>query len=101
MRICIRRRLFPTASYVLACLLLITGGGFRIASAHPIPVKQNQRSTYGFLLLKSAQGTVIGVGDQVNVFRATKCARGWFSTSMMDQSMMRPRFSKGEKHFSC
>ena len=60
-------RMFLTPLYVRVVLLLVAGVGFRFASADPIPAKYKQGSTYGFLLLKSADGKVIAVGDQVNV----------------------------------
>jgi hypothetical protein len=72
MRISISRGLCLTALYVLLPLLPITGGGFRSASADPIPVNQKQGSMYGFLLLKSAQGKVSAVGDQVNTVRGNQ-----------------------------
>jgi hypothetical protein len=72
MRISIARRVCLTAWYVLLPLLLIIGGGFRTASADPIPANQKQGSMYGFLLLKSAQGKVIAVGDQVNTVRGNQ-----------------------------
>jgi hypothetical protein len=38
-------------------------------SANPTPVLQKQGSQRGFLLLRSADGVIIAVGDQVNVVR--------------------------------
>jgi hypothetical protein len=72
MHICIRRGRFLTALYVIVLLLLLAGAGFRFASADSIPAKQKQGSMYGFLLVKSAEGKVIAVGDQVNVVRGNQ-----------------------------
>jgi hypothetical protein len=58
--------------FSVAGLLLFTSSSFCNASAEPIPVKQQQGSMHGFLLLKSAEGKVIAVGDQVNVARGSQ-----------------------------
>jgi hypothetical protein len=65
-------RLFLDAFHVLALLVFITGAGFRFASADPIPAKQKQGSMYGFLLLKSVQGKVIAVGDQMTTVKGSQ-----------------------------
>jgi hypothetical protein len=39
------------------------------ASADVIPATHKQGSMHGFLLLKSADGKVIAIGDQVNIVR--------------------------------
>jgi len=38
-----------------------------VALADPVPARHKQGSIHGFLLLKSAEGKVIAVGDQINV----------------------------------
>jgi hypothetical protein len=48
-------------------LLLVTGSIASPVLADSIPVKLQQGSMYGFLVLKSAEGKVIATGDQINV----------------------------------
>jgi hypothetical protein len=50
----------------LFCLLLATAA-LPSAPAQPIPVRYQQGSSRGFLIVRSAEGKVIGVGDAVQV----------------------------------
>jgi len=49
------------------CLLVLAVTSSRFAAAQPIPAQHKQGSMHGFLVVKSAQGKVIGVGDMVQV----------------------------------
>ena len=64
--ISVRHRLSPGLLSAAVLLVLFTGFGFHDASAEPIPVKQKQGAMHGFLVLKSSEGKVIAVGDEVN-----------------------------------
>jgi hypothetical protein len=55
--------------YIAGLLLLCTSFDFRHAHAEPIPVKERQGAMHGFLVLKSTQGRVIAVGDQLSVVK--------------------------------
>jgi hypothetical protein len=52
--------------FVPGLLLLFTIFSFHTASAEPIPAKEKQGAMHGYLLLKSAEGKIIAVGDQIN-----------------------------------
>lgn len=52
-------------------LLLFASFSFH-ASAEPIPVKEKQGTMHGFLVLKSTEGKVIAVGDQVSVVQGNQ-----------------------------
>src|SRR5947209_7885330 len=70
--ISIRHRFSLGLLSVPGFLLLFTISGYRNASAEPIPAKQKQGAMHGFLLLKSAEGKVIGVGDQINAVQGNQ-----------------------------
>jgi hypothetical protein len=53
------------------CLLLATSV-FQSASAQPIPVRYQQGSSRGFLVVKSAEGHVIGVGEVMQVAKGAQ-----------------------------
>jgi hypothetical protein len=63
------RRLFLRAPLFLATALMILCTLSAHVSAEPIPATHKQGSMHGFLLLKSEDGKVIAIGDQVNVVR--------------------------------
>jgi hypothetical protein len=52
--------------------LVIAQYGVSQLSADPIPVKEKQGTMYGFLVLKSAEGKVIAVGDQTNTIEGNR-----------------------------
>lgn len=56
----------------LVFLLFFAGMSLRFAPAEPIPARHKQGSMHGFLLLKSADGKVIGVGEVVQVAQRTR-----------------------------
>jgi hypothetical protein len=62
-----RRHLFLRTLPFLATALMVLFTVSLHVSAEPIPAAQKQGSMHGFLLLKSADGKVIAIGDQVNV----------------------------------
>lgn len=53
-------------------LLLLAAAAFQFAHADPIAAQNKQGSMHGFLLVKSAQGHVIGVGDVVQVAEGSR-----------------------------
>ena len=61
------RRCSHRALNIASLVLLVTSFHLSDASAEPIRVYEKQGSMHGFLVLKSTQGKVIAVGDQVNV----------------------------------
>src|SRR4051794_25640658 len=64
-------RLFCTALYLPALPLLLAVSS-PTAIAEPIPSLHVQGSMHGFLLLKSADGKVIGTGDQISVAKGNQ-----------------------------
>lgn len=65
------RALFLSALYVPAVLGFLNANP-RIAFGEPIPAKNTQGTTHGFLVLKSSDGKVIAVGDMLQVAHGRK-----------------------------
>jgi hypothetical protein len=65
------RRLLCIVLY-LPALAVWVGIDVPTATAEPIPAIHVQGSMHGFLLLKSADGKVIGVGDQISVAKGNQ-----------------------------
>src|SRR3982751_5705012 len=61
----VRRLCFTNCHF--AALFLFCVVGLRVVSAEPVPAIHVQGSMHGFLLLKSAEGKVIAVGDEISV----------------------------------
>lgn len=53
-------------------LLLLAFAGAHFSSAELIPARHKQGSTHGFLIVKSMQGKVIGVGDVLQVVQGNQ-----------------------------
>src|SRR5947209_6204860 len=67
------RRGFSLAlSYIVAGLVFLAHAEVYCACAEPIPVKERQGAMYAFLVLKSPEGRVIAVGDQVETIDGNK-----------------------------
>lgn len=66
------RRRFLVGVLSRSVILLITVQYGGPVSADPIPVKEKQGAVYGFLILKSAEGKVIAMGDQINTVEGNR-----------------------------
>ncbi len=53
-------------------LLAFSWSSSRTALCQPVPVHLKQGSVHGYLLLKSSDGHVIAIGDQVNILRGSQ-----------------------------
>jgi hypothetical protein len=62
----IRRHLFHPLERFLATFLVVLLVTSPYASGQPVPATHKQGSRHGFLLLKSEDGKVIAIGDQIN-----------------------------------
>jgi hypothetical protein len=67
-----RRGFLLAASCIVARVAFMAHADVPRAYAEPIPVKERQGAMYAFLLLKSPDGRVIAVGDQVNTIDGNK-----------------------------
>jgi hypothetical protein len=68
----LRQLQLPACGRSLASVLMVLWITAVSAFSDPIPATHKQGSMHGFLLLKSDNGRVIAVGDQVNVVRGDK-----------------------------
>ena len=59
-------------SCIAAALIFPAGADLDRACAEPIPVKEKQGAMSAFLVVKSADGRVIGVGDQVETLEGNR-----------------------------
>lgn len=56
----------------MAAILVVLTAIFQMVFAEPVPATYKQGSLHGFLLLKSQDGKVIAIGDQINTVRGDK-----------------------------
>lgn len=66
------RRLSAMVRYIPRVLLIAAFTELFCITAEPIPVRQVQGATAGFLLLKAADGRVIGMADEVSTVRGNQ-----------------------------
>ncbi len=63
------QRLYPGRLSVVIVAVFILFWGWLSAAGEPVAAKHKQGPMHGFLLLKTQDGKVIGVGDQVSTWR--------------------------------